>query len=166
MENLNCINKEGIYRFSLIRNGEVIDFEEHNLVTIEGRNNLLDVYFGGGTKPNLYMGLFTGNITPTVNDQMSTILTTAIEFTSYAEATREILVPTLNSTNASVNNFLSKAEFTINGNGVLKGAFLSTVSTKNSTSGSLFSIARFGADRNVVNGDVLQVSYELLTSSI
>lgn len=155
---------KGVYTVTHIRNGEIIDqTTEENVVTSEGRNHLLQSYFTGGTAGTKYVGLFTGNITPTENDVMATFLTNAVEFTGYTEANREQFVGTV--TGSGVSNTTNKAEFTINATGTIRGVFISTNNIKAGTSGILFSAKRFDTDRAVNSGDVLQIEWNLTTTS-
>lgn len=60
---------------------------------------------------------------------------------------------------SNINNASSTASFTISANATVSGAFLTNVAT--GTSGLLFSVSDFQSpgDRQVVNGDVLNVTY-------
>ena len=160
----STLKLKGVYTFTHIRNGEIIDqTTEENVVTIEGRTHILQAYFAGGTAGTKFIGLFTGNITPSQNDVMSTFLTNAIEFTGYAETTREQFVGTVS--NGNVTNTTNKAEFTINAGGTIRGIFMTTNSTKSGTAGALISAKRFDTDRAVNSGDILQIEWNLTTTS-
>lgn len=166
MDNLSngILNFHGVYTLTQIRDGIIIDqTTEDNVVTIEGRTHICESYFASGTAGTKYIGLFTGNITPTQNDVMATFLTNALEFTGYAETQREQLVAVVTSGN--VSNTTNKAEFTINATGTIRGVFLSTNNVKNGTSGVLVSAKRFDVDRTVNVGDILQIEWNLTTSS-
>jgi len=60
---------------------------------------------------------------------------------------------------SNINNASSAATFAMNATGTVSGAFLANVAT--GTSGTLFSVSDFQSpgDRQVVNGDVLNVTY-------
>jgi hypothetical protein len=60
---------------------------------------------------------------------------------------------------SNINNASSTASFTMNANATISGAFLANVAT--GTSGTLFSVSDFQSpgDRQVVSGDVLNVTY-------
>ena len=60
---------------------------------------------------------------------------------------------------SNINNASSTASFTMNANATISGAFLTNVAT--GTSGLLFSVSDFQSpgDRQVVSGDVLNVTY-------
>lgn len=156
---------------------EVITFENHyivecigpdgklkwtnefdNLVTNEGLNDNLDKYLKGSTyTAAFYVGLTDG--TPTVNaaDTMSSHAGWT-EVTDYSESTREALVlGTVAS--QSVDNSASKASYSINATATVGGAFITTVSTKGGTTGTLYGVGAFsGGDKSVDNGDTLNVT--------
>jgi hypothetical protein len=60
-----------------------------------------------------------------------------------------------------VTNAASPATFNINATSTVGGAFLTSGSAKNGTTGTLFSAADFAApgDRSVVSGDIISVTY-------
>jgi hypothetical protein len=83
---------------------------------------------------------------------------------NYSEATREVL--TLGTVSGgSVDNSASKASFSINATATIGGAFLTTVSTKGGTTGTLYGGAAFAANRSVVSGDTLNVTATLTAAA-
>ena len=61
-----------------------------------------------------------------------------------------------------ISNTLSIAQFSINATVTVGGAFLISNNTKGGTTGVLFSAADFQSpgDRAVVNGDIINVTYQ------
>lgn len=156
----------GVFSFELVRDGVVIDqWSEHNLVTTEGLNHLLNVTFKGSTQASTwYVGLFEGNYTPVAGDTAATFPASATESTAYDETTRQLWNTDAVSSGA-VNNGTNKAIFTINATKTLYGMFLTSASAKSATSGTLFSATRFSTSRSVIDNDELRVTYTLTATS-
>lgn len=139
--------------------------EFDNLVTDAGVNDVLDKYFKGSTYTAAhYVGLTDGTPTPAAGDTMASHAGW-VEVTDYAEATREALV--LGAVAAkSVDNSASKASFAINATVTVGGAFVTTVSTKGGSTGTLYGVGAFtGGDRSLVSGDTLNVTVTLTGAS-
>ena len=145
---VECIGPDGKLKWTN-------DFD--NLVTNEGLDDNLDKYLKGSTyTAAFYVGLTDG--TPTVNaaDTMSSHAGWT-EVTDYSESTREALVlGTVAS--QSVDNSASKASYSINATATVGGAFITTVSTKGGTTGTLYGVGAFSGDKSVDNGDTLNVT--------
>lgn len=156
----------GVFEFELVRDGKVIDkWSEHNLVTNQGLNHLLNVGFSGDTAASAwYVGLFNTAHTPAAGDTAATIATTAGESSAYDEVTRPLWVE-VGASNQSITNSASKATFTINAPTTIYGAFLISDSTKAGTNGTLFAVSRFPAARTVIATDQLLVTYTLQAQS-
>lgn len=139
---------------------------DHNLVVTEGLNHTLATEIGNGAAVTTwYVVPFKGNYTPVAGLTAATFPAAATEATEYDEATRVQYVDGTPS-GGSIDNLASKAAFTINAGITIYGVALVSVSTKSSTSGTLFSATRFGSSRPVVATDVLNVGYTVtLTSS-
>lgn len=134
-----------------------------NIVVNVGLNDALDKYFKGSAYTAAhYIGLKgTGN--GVAADTMASHAGWS-ESTAYGEATREVL--TLGSVaSQSVDNSASPAQFTMNATTTIYGCFLTTVSTKGGTTGTLFCVVNFSAARAVVNTDVLEVTMTLTAAS-
>lgn len=155
-------------RFSAqhVRNGEVIDeFDFPNLVVNEGLNYLLDVMFHGvAPAATWYIGLFEGNYTPVASVSAATITSASTECTAYDEATRQEFNEAA-ATGQSITNAANRATFTFNASKTIYGAFLVSASAKSATSGKLFSAARFGSSKAVVDDDELLVTYTIGAAS-
>lgn len=156
----------GVFSFQLVRDGKVIDeWDEHNLVTNEGLNDLLQVYLGNGTqKPTWYVGIFEGNYTPLATDTAANVASNATESSAYTETSRPEWVEAAASAQ-QITNTASKATFTINATKTVYGAFLVSSNTKGGTAGTLFAITRFSASRSVVATDQLLVTYTVSAAS-
>jgi hypothetical protein len=157
----------GVFSGQIVRDGKVIDeFDCPNLVVDQGLNSLLDVYFHGDTQVTTwYLGLFEGNYTPVAGVTAATITAASTECTAYDEATRQAFVEAA-AASKSITNSASKATFTFNATKTIYGAFLVSNSTKSGTTGTLFSAARFGSSKSVVDDDQLLLTYTFTASSV
>ena len=131
-----------------------------NVVVNEGKNLNLDVAFGATAKPSWFMALIdtTGvNGSPAVTDTMLNH-SNWNENTNYASATRPAWTPGA-AASQSVTN-ATAISFAINATATIKGAFITSNSTKGGTTGTLWSAAEFSS-LPVVNGDTLRLTYSL-----
>ena len=159
----------GVFEFELVRDGKVIDkWSDHNLVTNEGLNDLLQVYLGNGTqKTTWYVGLFEGNYPPVASVTGATVKSAANECVAYDEATRPEWVDAA-AASQQITNTASKATFTMNASKTVYGAFLISANAKdgsNDAASKLFAISRFSAARSLVATDELLVTYTVSASS-
>lgn len=141
------------------------------IITTEGKNDTLNKYFKGSAyTATWFVGLVdnTGFTAFAATDTAAKITTTANppttngwqESTIYSEANRQAL--TLGTPSAgSVDNSASKAIFSINGSGTLKGSFVVSNSTKGGTSGVLYGEGAFSATHVVASGYSVQVTVTL-----
>lgn len=157
---------QGRYDFVLKRaDGTVEQWSDYNIVTNEGINKLLNVGAGLASQiANWYVGVFEGVYTPVAGDTAATFPASATETTAYAEAARPGWSPVA-STAKSLTNATAKATFTFTAAKTIQGAFVSSVSTKGATTGTLLSAANFSAAKSVGLGDQLQVTYVLNMTS-
>jgi hypothetical protein len=123
-------------------------------------------YFSGsGYTATWYIGLWgaASSNNPAAGDTMASHAGWT-ENTSYSNATRpQVTFGTATTANPSViSNSSSVAVFNINGTATIGGAFLTNNNTKGGSTGILFSGSDFQApgDRSVVNGDILNVTYQ------
>ena len=156
----------GVFHFEQIRDGKVIDaWDESNLVVNEGLTSVLNVYFKAGTQITAwYIGLFEGNYTPVAGDTMAAFVAAATESTAYTETVRQTYT-TAAVAAQSITNAATKATFSINATKTMYGAFMSSVSTKSATTGTLVAAAKFAAARSLVSGDQLLVTYVFTATS-
>lgn len=152
-----------IWGFECFRGGKLVWSERiHNVVTDEGIDSVLDVYFHAATQiTQWYVTVFEDNYTPLVtNTYLAPGFT---ETTAYSEGTR----PTFDEAAAaskSITNTASKATFTFSEDKTIYGGALvgggSAPSTKGNTAGggTLFCSAKFASAKPVVTNDVLKVT--------
>lgn len=152
----------GKYGVEIIRNGISLGYEEFsNIVVNEGLNHILNVVFNGASQvATWYLAPFEGNYTPLATDTAATIVASSTECTAYTESTRQAFVE-VTSTAQSTTNSASRATFTFNATKTIYGAFLASVSTKSSTSGTLISAAKFSTSKVVDSTDQLLLTYTI-----
>ena len=138
----------------------------NNIIPTEGRNHILDTELHATSQVTTwYIAPFEANYTPVAGDTAATFPASATESTAYAEATRVAFVEAAASA-GSTSNTANKAEFSINATKTMYGAFMTSVSTKSATTGTLLSAALFAASRAVISGDLLRITSTIsLTSS-
>jgi hypothetical protein len=139
--------------------------EFDNLVVTAGLNDSLDKHFKGSSYTAAwYIGLTDSSPTFAAGDTMSSH-SGWTEADDYSESVRQTL--TLGSVSGgSVDNSASKAAFSINGTVTVGGAFLTTVNTKNGTTGVLYGGGAFsGGNRAAQNGDTLNVTITLTATA-
>lgn len=138
-----------------------------NLVTTVGKNSLLDTYLAGSA----YTAAFYLGLISSVTYTAIAATDTAASHTGWVEAggtTAPAYSQSARGTAAwSAASAGSKAlsaalSFSITSAGTLKGSFLSTIATKDTATGTLFSAGLFsGGDKVVASGDTISVSYTL-----
>jgi hypothetical protein len=137
-----------------------------NLVVNVGLKDMNDKYFSGANySATWYLGLYGAAVSnnPAAGDTMASHAGWT-EVTAYSQATRPqaIFGAATTADPSVISNSTSVAVFSINGTTTVGGAFLTSNNTKGGTTGILFSAADFQApgDRSVVNGDVINVTYQ------
>jgi hypothetical protein len=154
----------GFFKLEVIRN-KIIVAEQlfPNLVVNQGKNDILDVYFNGGTATaaaSWFMGLISSSgFTSIVAADTAASHAGWTEFTGYTQSTRPAWGQGAASSQSVTN--ASPVTFDINATGTVNGGFIITNSTKGSTSGKLWSAASFASAVPVTSGDQLKVTYTL-----
>lgn len=140
-----------------------------NLMTLEGRNSMLNVYFNSGTQITAwYIALFESNTTPASGDTYA--VPTFTECTAYSETTRPVWTP-VSATTGVITNEASKATFTFTTSKTLYGGALvgggSAASTKGDVAGGgiLQASAKFGTAIDALSGDILRVTVSVQLNS-
>lgn len=132
----------------------------HNLVTTAGLNKYLDATLKTGlAAPLWYIGLIVGPGAGNTYVAADTMAAHAgwVESVVYSNATRPAWTPGSIAA-GSVDNSAAKAVFTVNGTAVVAGCFMTDISTKSGSTGTLLGEGNFTAgDRSVQSGDTLNV---------
>lgn len=138
--------------------------KQKNLVVDEGIQHILDVTFDSAAQnATWYTGLTSASPSPSASDSMSSH-SGWVEFTDYSEATRPEYIDS--RTENQVDNDGNEAEFNINSDGTIGGAFLTSNSTKGGSSGVLLCATSFNAgNRTLSSGDIVKVEYQFTGSS-
>ena len=132
-----------------------------NLVTTVGKNHALDNELAGSAYTAAwYLGLISSTsytTGPAAGDTMASH-SGWTEDQNYSQGAR----PTAawNAASGGSKAFSAALTFTMNATTTIKGAFLTSVSTKGGTTGTLYSAGLFtGGDQPVVSGNSLSCSY-------
>lgn len=162
------MNVKGKFVIQQIRDGKVIDkWDADNVVTIEGRRKLLESGLANGTQvPTWYVGIYSGTVSPLeswVAAQLTGSNNPTEITTSYADDRKE-WIESLHATDASIDNSASVAVFTFSAPETVRGAMIISSITKGDATGTLMAIANFAA-RTVAASDILNITYELTTTS-
>jgi hypothetical protein len=164
--NLANLGLDGAYQIKHIRNGkELASFDSPNIVVNEGLIHTLNSVVSAQPQiTNWYLGLFSANYTPVATDTAANIAANATEVNAqYSEATRPAFVA-LTTNAVTVEN--APVSFTFTAPVNVYGGFLVSASGKGATSGKLLSASKFPTVRNILAGDVFQVSYKLTISDV
>lgn len=158
----------GFFHAVLSRNGEMVWEDEFaNLVMSVGKIDMLDKYWAASAyTAAFYMGLLNTGAAFNAADTMASHAGWT-EVTAYVAATRVAVAWNAASASgggagsAGIGSKVSTAtSFSINAGVTIAGCFMTTISTKSGTTGTLISAGAFtGGDRIAVNGDTLNVTY-------
>jgi hypothetical protein len=159
----------GTYHANCVRPDGTLRWEEDfpNTVTTVGKNYLLDNGMAGSSfTAAFYLGLIS-SVSYSAISAADTMASHAgwteagiANAPTYSQSTRPAAA--WSSASAGAKALSAALAFSITSTGTLKGAFLTTVSTKDGTTGTLFSAGLFtGGDKVVANADTVNVSYSL-----
>ena len=153
---VQCFDKDGNLKW---------EAKSPNLVVNVGLKDMNDKYFSGSAyTATWFIGVYGAGATnnPAAGDTAASH-TGWTEVTAYSQATRPSASfgAATTADPSVITNSGSPAVFSINGTTTVGGAFLISNNVKGGTTGVLFSASDFTSpgDRNVVNGDTLNVTY-------
>jgi hypothetical protein len=123
----------------------------HNLVTTEGKNDILDKYFKGSSYTAAwYLGL-KGSGTAAAGDTLASHAGWA-EVSPYSGNRPAITF----GTTSGGSNTATAVSISITGSATVAGAFMASASS--GSSGKLYSVADFASPRTVASGDTMNVT--------
>lgn len=135
-----------------------------NIVVNEGLNHILDVTFSNGSQESSwYVGIYKNNYTPLAGDTASVFAGAGKgnEITTEVDETTRQAYTEPGPSGQAITNVASPATFTANQAVTAYGAFLISNNTMGGLTGVLAAASLFSAQRDLVNTDVLNVTYEL-----
>lgn len=155
--------------FLSMKNFDPLDaWKSCNIVTLQGKNKLNDVFFHGDTQITTWYVLIFSTNTTCVNT-MTYAVPVFTESTVYDEATRPAYVEAASSSQITTNT-ANRAVFTMNdtatiyGCGLVGGGTDPTVKANTAGGGCLYSASLFSAAKSVVATNVLSVGISITQS--
>jgi hypothetical protein len=139
---VECIGADGMLKW----------VEEYdNLVTTEGKNDIIDKYFKGSAYTAAWFLGLKGTGSAAAGDTLASHAGWS-EVTPYAGNRPAITF----GTTSSGSNTATAVSYSINASATVAGAFAASVNT--GTAGKLYSAGDFAASRSVISGDTLNVT--------
>lgn len=156
------LRARGVWTYA--KRGEPFE-EVPNLIVDEGLDYMLGAALGAQTPvTSWYIAIFTGDVAVQASWTAANFVSNATEGTAYVAASRPAWTPAAVS-GQGISSFASKAEFVGSGVMTVRGAALLSGSVKSSTSGTLYSAARFNTDKGIDATEALDVGYRVELSS-
>lgn len=155
----------GYFTVRHYRDGKLLDtIVSENIVVDEGLTHILDVALSGGTQDTTwFIGIYKNNYTPVAGDVASTFAGAGVanEISTEVDETTRPAWTEAGVSSKSITNSASPAVFTANTTVSAYGAFMISDNTMGGTSGVLMAASKFPAVRNLLNTDVLNITYTL-----
>ncbi len=132
-----------------------------NLVTTVGKNFTLDTTLGNTAGGAVVMGLKGTGTAVVADTQASHASWLEVGGTNAPAYSGNRPTPSFSSAAAGSKTTSSAVSFSMTSTGTVAGCFINIggSSTKDSTTGTLFSAGDFSSSKSVVNGDTIAVSY-------
>jgi hypothetical protein len=135
--------------------------EIENIVTTVGRNFTLDTAFGNTAGGAVVMGLKGTGTAVAADTQASHASWLEVGGTNAPAYSGNRPTPSFSAASAGSKATSSAVSFAMTSSGTVAGCFINIggSSTKDSTTGTLFSAGDFSSSKSVVNGDTIAVTY-------
>jgi hypothetical protein len=132
-----------------------------NIVTTVGRNFTLDTAFGNAAGGAVVMGLKGTGTAVAADTQASHASWLEVGLANAPAYSGNRPTPSFSSAAAGSKATSSAVSFSMTSTGTVAGCFINIggSSTKDSTTGTLFSAGDFSSSKAVVNGDTIAVTY-------
>ncbi len=132
-----------------------------NGVTTEGLNDILEVHFRSGSQHTAWYAGLVDNAGFSAYSAADTMASHSgwTESSAYGESVRQTYSPGAASGGVISNS--SAMVFTANTTVTIKGAFITTVSTKGGTTGKLWATGSFSVAQALTNLQTLSLTYSL-----
>jgi len=132
-----------------------------NLVTTVGKNFTLDTTLGNTAGGAVVMGLKGTGTAVVADTQASHATWNEVGGTNAPTYSGNRPTPSFSSASSGSKATSSAVSFSMTGTGTVAGCFINIggSSTKDSTTGTLFSAGDFSSSKSVVNGDTIAVTY-------